>query len=162
MDTTYLLGGSAAVVAPIKILTIGDYTTDTTVSQGFPEILKQLERINVVNMSDPSPLVGYRAIDTAIRMQVKEIGVVNLHRNYSTAIASFSEVLNVEAVLDHAGIRKEPLSSFLLQLQNGTAKGTGKYVARKLSETERHAIRWQGLGFDKMDSWEDYLKWDAL
>lgn len=157
VDTNFLQTGGAALSA-IETLTVGDYTTNTTVSQGFPIFFPTLQRMNIVNMSDPTPAAGYNAINTAIRMKVKEIAVVNLQRNYSADMESQEDFLNVESILDHAGIKKDPLSCFLLQLN---ADGIG-YTARELTVDERHQTRYNGLGFNTFDSWEDYLKWDSL
>lgn len=169
VDSTYNMPDGITPVSStsIKSLTVGDYTTARTVAQGFALLLPGLERLNVINMSDPTPAAGYNIIYTAIQMKVKEIAVVNLQRNYSALISPTEvELLTVESVLDHAGIPKAPLSSFIIHLrQNNNKYGIEKaiqYGGRMLTLQEQHQIRYNGLGFNKMDSWEDYIKWDSL
>ncbi|CAL8087964.1 unnamed protein product [Orchesella dallaii] len=159
-DWSFSPGGRSS---SIKELTVGDFMTESMISSGLPQVFQNLERINIVNVSDPSSASSYGIIGQAIKMKVREIAVVNLHRDFSTMTDNLQEVLEVESVLNQAGISYEMTSCFILQRNDvGAGASEEHYIGRELSVAERHEIRYRGLGFDKVDSLDDYIKWDSL
>lgn len=145
----------------IRSLSLDQYITPAVVDN-FTHIFPKVESIGLFNISGN---LSYELIDKVL-FQVKPMLVIvtNLTRQHEKILQRGHITGNtnqetdptgkVELLLEKAGL-KQHASSFTLQLKNGT------YEGMELTTFQRNFFRFTRLALNKIDTYSDYVTWDA-
>ncbi|CAL8087952.1 unnamed protein product [Orchesella dallaii] len=173
LDLSFELGVPAQSV---RNLTLDNYVGENIV-QNFPQVFPNVNTIALFNITQN---LSYPLIHQVLQVKPELLIVTNLTRLSNQQPSSSKKsggmekrsgtsksksvsgkldaalVTQVEETLSKAGIPKEA-SSFMLEL----CKDNGTYVGRVLTSFQRNFYRYKRLAFSKIDTYADYVTWDA-
>jgi hypothetical protein len=157
------LSSTPGFESSVTDFSIGDFINPQIVTD-FDKIFVNVKRVSVFNISASyaypllKNILKTKAETTALIMFERINANSSFELNNGDAIGS-EVVGEVEDILSTFANVSSMESDMLIEAKS---KGLGVRQGRPLLEAEKDLLRYTGLGFDKMDTVEDYVLWDKL